>query len=119
MMRLTAAAALVCVTLAVLWAGQGLSGEKDPPVKAKGQLPPNWKKLGLSADQVQKIYGIQTEYRTKVQKLEAEIKQLRQRERSEMFQVLTDDQKAKLRKILEGSPPEVKDKAPAVKKDKG
>ena len=34
----------------------------DSPVKAKGMLPPNWGKLGLSDEQKQKIYKIQNKY---------------------------------------------------------
>ena len=41
----------------------------EPPVKVKGQLPPNWKKLGLTDDQVQRIYKVQNKYDDEIDKL--------------------------------------------------
>jgi hypothetical protein len=81
-----------------LMVGAGLSGEK----KIKGQLPPGWKKLDLSKEQVLKIYTIQGQYRSKIRMLEEQLKELREQERGEMFKVLTKDQKEKARKILLG-----------------
>lgn len=78
----------------------GLLGQdkKDAPVK--GQLPAQWKKLGLNDDQVKKIYGVQTEYRGKINELKDKIKDLEKQERAEMEKVLTDAQKARLKEIL-------------------
>lgn len=78
----------------------GLLGQdkKDAPVK--GQLPAQWKKLGLNDDQVKKIYSVQTEYRGKIADLKEKIKDLEKQERSEMEKVLTDGQKARLKEIL-------------------
>jgi hypothetical protein len=88
--------------LALFLTGPGVSGQdKEPAGKVRGQLPPLFKKLGLAQDQIQRIYQIQGEYRTKIQKLEAEIKKLREEQRREMTKVLTDDQRAKLRKLIE------------------
>jgi Spy/CpxP family protein refolding chaperone len=103
MLRFVVAATLVCASAVALVTGVGLSGEdkKDPP-KVKGQLPPNWRKLDLDGAQITKIYTIQTRYREKISKLETELKKLREEERGEMFRVLTDGQKQKLRALFEG-----------------
>ncbi len=73
----------------------------DPPVKAKGVLPPNWKKIGLSDDQVQNIYKIQGKYNEEIDKLEAKIKELKGTKDKEMKAVLSADQK-KLEELLVG-----------------
>jgi Spy/CpxP family protein refolding chaperone len=103
MFRLTALVAGAAVCLVVLLGGPGASGQdaKEPAAKERGQLPQGWKKIGLSDKQVEKIYSIQGEYRSKIYKLAVEIKKLRAEQRREMFRVLTEDQKAKLRKLAE------------------
>jgi len=87
---------------------------KPPDTKKKGQLPQGWKNLNLSKDQVQKIYDVQGDYKSKIKKLENDIKELRAKEHLDMVKVLTDSQKAELAKGLglvdDKSPP--KDKAP-------
>jgi Spy/CpxP family protein refolding chaperone len=76
---------------------------KDTPstVKAKGQLPQGWKKLGLTDAQVQDIYKVHAKYRTKIDELEAQIRELRQQERTEEYKLLTDGQKARLKELGE------------------
>jgi Spy/CpxP family protein refolding chaperone len=69
--------------------------------KAKGQLPQGWKKLGLTDSQVQDIYKIHSKYRTKIDELEQQIRELRQLERTEEYKVLTDAQKARLKELGE------------------
>lgn len=91
--------------------------KKDPP-KVKGQLPPGWAKLDLSPVQKTDIYKIQTEYRTKIDKLEDEIKALRTEQQKKMVAVLTDEQKKKLLAGLEGTDPKDKDKSKSKDKDK-
>ena len=49
----------------------------DSPVKAKGVLPANWKKLGLTEDQVQKVYKVQNKYDEEIDKLQAKIDQMK------------------------------------------
>jgi len=82
----------------------GMSLAEDPPVKYKGQLPAGWRKLGLSDRQVQDIYKIQTDYRTKIGKLQAQIQQLREEERAKMHEVLTPTQRERLKEIRGGEP---------------
>jgi hypothetical protein len=97
----------LCLLLAGLFAlSGGLVGQEpkkdDPPVRAKGVLPPNWKKIGLTEDQVQNIYKIQGKYNDEIEKLEAKIKDLKATKEKEMKGVLSADQKKKLEEILIG-----------------
>jgi len=70
--------------------------------KVKGQLPAQYKKLGLRDDQVQKIYKIQTDYRGKGADLEKQLKELKTKEKAEVEGVLTDEQKNRLKEIRTG-----------------
>ena len=74
----------------------------DPSVKAKGYLPANWKKLGLSEAQVQDVYKIQGKYNADIDKLEAKIAELKAARDKEVKTVLTPEQKKKLEEILIG-----------------
>jgi len=82
-------------------AGTALTQDaKKDTGKVKGQLPPGWKGLpNLTADQTQKIYGVQNEFKAKISDLEDKIKELRSQERTEMTKFLTAEQKAALAKI--------------------
>lgn len=91
---------LVVVAAALVFSGGSFGQDTKKEGKARGQLPTKWSKLGLSDEQKTKIYGIQASYRTKVQELEAKIKELRGQERSALEAVLTDSQKTRLRELL-------------------
>ena len=54
-----------------LLSGVGTRAAEDPkpPSKARGQLYQHWKELGLTKDQVQRIYQIQADYRAKIDEL--------------------------------------------------
>ncbi len=103
--------AILGMLAVALLMGGWLHGEdtKDDK-KVKGQLPQNWGKLGLTDEQKQKIYKVQTEYRDKIFDLEKQIKELRERERGEMEKVLSDEQKKRLREILSSKAPDDKKK---------
>lgn len=91
--------------------------KKDPPTttKVRGQLRPNWKLLGLTDEQKTSIYKVQTEYGARIDVLEVQIKELKQKQEAEEFKVLTDTQKTRLREILAGKVPGG-DKKPEEKK---
>lgn len=74
----------------------------EPPVKAKGVLPTNWGKLGLSDDQKQQIYKIQNKYDDEIDKLDAKIKDMKAARTKDMRGVLTADQKKRLEEIVLG-----------------
>ncbi len=94
---------VVVLTLALLGVGGLLaqdSKSKDSASKVKGQLPQNWSKLGLSDEQRQKVYMVQSEYKEKVEALEKQLTELKKKQMDEMTKVLTASQKSKLREIL-------------------
>lgn len=82
----------------------GLVGQekKDDPKKAKGMLPPNWTKLGLSDDQKQQVYKVQAKYAIDIKKLKDQIEDLESAKLKDMRAVLTADQKKKLEEIVLG-----------------
>jgi len=103
----------------VLLASGLIGQEKDVPVKAKGMLPPNWKKLGLTDDQVQQVYRLQARYNAQIAELDAKIKELKKTEKAELEKVLTAAQKARLKEIVAGEdkkPDTAPDKKPGDKK---
>jgi hypothetical protein len=74
----------------------------DPPMKAKGVLPANYKKLGLTDVQVQEIYKIQNKYDTEIDKLQAKLDELKANRAKDTKAVLTAEQKKRLDEILTG-----------------
>lgn len=88
--------------LAGVSAGQDKGKKDEPPkkdepaAKFKGQLPQNWKKLGLTDDQTQKVYKINAKYGEEIAKLEAKIADLKEKRDKERSDVLTADQKKRL-----------------------
>ena len=91
--------------------------KKPDEPKAKGVLPAHWKELGLTDDQKQKVYKVQTSYKTKIDKLQQQINDLKAEEKDEMLKVLSDEQKKKLKEILAGEPKD-KDKDSKDKDEK-
>jgi hypothetical protein len=77
--------------------------KKDDPVpKAKGVLPMNFSKLGLTDIQKQDVYNIQAKYNTKIDEYEAKIRELKTARDKEVKAVLTPEQKKRLEEILLG-----------------
>ena len=68
----------------------------EPTAKYKGQLPQNWKKLGLTDEQTQKVYKINAKYGEEIAKLEAKIADLKGKRDKERAEVLTAEQKKRL-----------------------
>jgi len=81
----------------------------DVPVKFKGTLPRDWKKLGLTEDQVQNVYKIQAKYVSQIDQLKAKIKELQKDEKADLEKILTPAQKDRLRELAVGETP-AKDK---------
>jgi hypothetical protein len=102
LLTLFAAVALLLGGLLIAQGKPQIPADKpgDPPPRLKGQLPPNFRKLGLSEEQVQRIYRIQADYDAKYEALEAQIKKLKIQERQDIEKVLTDAQRARLKEIL-------------------
>ncbi len=89
------------------------AADKDPP--PRGQLPQHFKKLGLSDDQLTAVRKIRGEYRTKIERLRREITELQKEERTKLNQVLTPEQRARLRDLRAGEPTPTKDARPPAK----
>ena len=81
--------------------------------KTKGMLPAGFKDLGLSAEQISKIYAVQAEFNGKIADLNKQIAELKGKRTKEEFGVLTEAQK---KKYLENKGVEVKDKGKDEKK---
>lgn len=93
-LRITVVAlAMLCVVFGVF----AQDTPKTPP--PTGQLRTNWKKLGLTDDQVKKIYTVQTEYRGKIDALEEQIKALKAEQFKKEVEVLTSAQKERLKEL--------------------
>lgn len=104
---------LAVLTLGTLVAG-GLVGQepkKAPAPTAKGTLPRNWSKIGLTDEQKQKVYTIRGDYKGKMDELRKEIVKLQKKEKEDLEKVLTDAQKTRLRELAaETAPAETKPK---------
>ena len=73
---------------------------KGVETKAKGQLPQNWKQLGLTDKQTQDVYKVQAKYNEDIDKLEAQIKDFKAKMSKERSEILTPEQKKRLEEIL-------------------
>jgi hypothetical protein len=113
MQRLTRLMGLGILGIALM-VGAGSSGETKKPKNPN--LPPGWKALMLSKDQLAKVYGIMGDHKAKIADLQKKIDALKAAEKSEMIKVLTDDQKALYLKNLTGD--DGKDKVKDKGKDK-
>jgi Spy/CpxP family protein refolding chaperone len=100
----------VAVVVVALVTGSWLIGADTDPIKLRGQLPMNWKKLGLTDEQVQQVYKIEGTYRAKIDDLKKQITDLQKMEKAELEKVLTPAQKDRLREILTGEIKDGKDK---------
>jgi hypothetical protein len=110
--------ALVLVVPMILLS-TNLLGQDPPKDKVKGSLPKGWSKLGLSDDQKQKIYAIEADYKTKIDELNKQLAELKKEEQTKMTDVLTDDQKKRLKELLLKTlpdDPKPEEKKPADKK---
>jgi hypothetical protein len=76
--------------------------DKDKDKKLKGYLPANFKKLGLSEAQVQKIYKLQADYDVKQADLKRQMEKLKAQEKEAVEGVLTPEQRKELDRIRLG-----------------
>lgn len=82
---------------------QDKKGEEPTQPGAKGTLPAGWRRLGLTDDQVKKVYRVQTDYRGKIDVLQQKISALKKEERGELEKILTDAQKTRLKELKDGA----------------
>ena len=86
------------------------------PKKAGGRLPSFYGQIGLSDEQREKVYEVQRTYREQIQELRKQLKTLEAKQKDEINEVLTDEQKAKLAELVgeakkKRSPPPKKKKS--------
>lgn len=99
---------LACVALGILSlvliteSGFSQDGKKDKEGKAKGMLPPGFKDLNLSKEQISKIYSVQGDFKAKRKKLDEEGVKLKTEERTEIMKLLTEEQKQLFLKLSVG-----------------
>jgi hypothetical protein len=102
--RVAALTLLMVLSLELVYSQEPKGGTKkeEPMPKLRGQLPQNFKKLGLRDDQIQMIYKIQADYKAKMEELDRQLKKLKS-ERDEAIQkVLTPEQLKRLRELRTG-----------------
>jgi len=92
--------AMGTVLVVALLAGGLLYGDDDKAPPKKASLPTGWSKLGLNAEQKQKIQTIQNDYRARIDALRKQIADLQQQERADLVKVLTPVQRKRLEQIL-------------------
>ena len=73
----------------------------EPPKTVPHTLPQYWKQLGLSDDQKKKIYSIEDEYTPQINELKKKIEKLQTEEKGKKYAVLTEDQKKRLKELIE------------------
>jgi Spy/CpxP family protein refolding chaperone len=98
--------------LAVLILACGLLHGDDPkpdPKPAgsgkKMSLPAKWSKLGLSEEQKQKVRTIRGDYASRIEVLRLQIAKLQKEEKAELFKLLTEGQKKRLRELASDETP--------------
>ena len=74
---------------------------KTPPKKFRGRLPNNYGKIGLDVKQKESIYAIQARYVAELDELEKRIEMLKEERDKEIYDVLTEEQKAALKILLD------------------
>src|SRR5438045_2242066 len=113
MRRLLLGLALVGAFLAggLLMNGRIIQADDKTEPKVRGTLYANWKKLGLTEEQTQKIYKIPATYRGQTEKREVQIRERKKKERAEADTVLTPAQKQRLKELSSGEPDKKTDAA--------
>jgi hypothetical protein len=81
--------------------GEDKKTEKEPII-VKAQLPRYYKQLGLSTKQRNDIYKIRGKYAAEIEKLTQQINALKEQEKTDLENVLTAAQKARLKEIISG-----------------
>ncbi|HEY7426687.1 MAG TPA: hypothetical protein VH682_20800 [Gemmataceae bacterium] len=98
--------------------GEDKKTEKEPII-VTAKLPPYYSKLGLSAQQRKTILQIRGRCAAKIEELKIQIKELQNKEKTDLEKVLSDAQKNRLRELTPGGAgkgSEVKEKPADVNK---
>jgi Spy/CpxP family protein refolding chaperone len=76
--------------------------QQDPAVVPRGQLPPNWRQLGMTEEQKNKVYAVQGKFRARMADLEKQLKEIKAEERKELEKLLSPEQRRKLKELTLG-----------------
>jgi hypothetical protein len=90
---------LAALALAVVL-GAARADDPKPAAPAKGTLPANFGKLGLTDSQKAEVQKVRGQYRAQIAELQAKVKALQAEEREALAKVLTEAQRARLREIV-------------------
>jgi hypothetical protein len=121
MFRVQIVASLFAVALCV--SGYLLGDDKNTdkePVIVKASLPRYFKQLGLNDRQKKQVFRVRAQYAAKIEELQRQIDALKEQEKTDLANLLTDAQKARLKELRSGTSSkdnEIKDK-PAENKKK-
>jgi hypothetical protein len=94
---------LAASALALLLCG-ALVGDDPKPAPKAPDLPPLFRKLGLSDAQTADVAKVRAKYDAKVKELEEKIRAARAEEEAELEKVLTEAQLARLKELRKGPP---------------
>ena len=70
---------------------------KTPAKKFRGRLPSGYGQIGITQKQRTTIYGIQEKYHAEIEELQQRLDALKEKQSEEIHNVLTDEQKGKLK----------------------
>jgi Spy/CpxP family protein refolding chaperone len=100
MQRVLTLTAIVFASVVMAAAGQIADTAMPKKASTKTGIPIGWvSKLKLTAPQKQQLATIHASYAGKIEKLQADIADLRNQERTEMVKALTPEQRSALRKF--------------------
>ncbi len=94
---------------------QLLLAQDDTKTKTRkapaGRVPSGWAKIGLSSEQKKNIYEIQAKYKEQTDELEKQIEELKVQRDKELMDLLTEEQKTKLKSQSKSSDSEKTEKS--------
>ena len=82
---------------------QAAAAAQKKAKKLKGRLPNYYGRVGITKKQRQKIYSIQATYRDKLEALQQQIEELREKQAVEVEAVLTETQRKKVQAFVEAA----------------
>jgi hypothetical protein len=104
MFRVQIVASLLAVVLLSTSFLLGDDKTKDKePIIVKASLPRYFKQLGLSDKQKKMVYKVRATYAAKIDDLQKQIDALKDQEKADLDNVLTDAQKARLKELRAGA----------------
>ena len=101
-LRLVAPLCVVAMLCSGFLNGDDKKTDKEPII-VSARLPTYYSRLGLNQQQKTQILKVRAKYTAQIQELQQKINELKDQEKSDCENVLTDGQKARLKEILLGA----------------